>query len=107
MSETKRTALETWTMEVVNAVLPEGTSEQQQRLACAIMQGRAKECRSLSAMFKMSNPTNPIVDEVCRHMIERETKLEQIALKWAEPAGWPPPEGVTAEAAKEKLVQLQ
>lgn len=101
-----RTALETWTMEAVNAVLPEGTDEQKQRLAILMIQGRAKECRTIATELQFKNPTNQVAQAIALYLIDREHALERVGMKWAEK--WPPEDGaVESEIQGERLVRLQ
>jgi len=98
-----KTAIEQWTIEAINAVLPDGTPEQQQRLACVIIQARAKEARTLATELTMKNQGNPAVQAIALHLIDREHKLEAIGLKWAE--CWPPAES-KVEAEDSRIVRV-
>lgn len=102
-----RTAIEQWTMEAINAVLPDGTPEQKQALACVMIQGRAKELRTVATDLQLRNAGNQTVQAIALKLIDREHKLERIGLKWAAPRGWPPGEGSTSELEPTGLVSLQ
>lgn len=102
------TAIQTMTMEMVEAVFPDGTPEQKQRLAIVIAQARAKECRAIAAEIMMKSLQNPVLQtnaalQAARTWIdERSGKFEELGLEWAK--AWPP-DPKAAEAVGEEETQ--
>ncbi len=106
MSDAKHTALETWIIGAVEAGFPEGTLEQKLRLGIVILQSRSQELRNYSTMMIRDNPRNVSVVQMSRLMIDREHRLEEIALRWAG-GSWPPEAGSTRDTKGEPMVTLQ
>lgn len=102
----QHTALETWVIGAVEAGFPEGTTADKLRLGILLIQSRAQEQRNYSTMLMYQNPRNTIILEVARLMIDREHRLEEIALRWAE-GSWPPEPGSTKDTQGQPLVTLQ
>ncbi len=104
-SKQQHTALETWIIGAVEAGMPEGTIEQKLRIGILLLQSRAQEQRNFSTMLMMNNPRNMSIREVYQIMVDREHRLEEIALKWAN-GSWPPEAGSTKDTVGEPLVRL-
>ncbi len=96
------TALEQFTMELVEAVAPDCDETLKQRLAIAVIQARAKEAAHLGTELLLKAGMNQLLVGVGRHLIDRGHKLEKLGLDWA--STWPPDPKASAEAGDDSMM---
>lgn len=91
------TAMEQWLLETSREILKSDQEAQrtvittlEQRVACALLQARAKECRHQAGEIELKNPGNSTLRAMAAYLRERSHKLEEMAMAMV--GNWPPKE---------------
>lgn len=89
------TAYEEWLTNIVAVLLNnDGRFSAEVRAAVMLTQARALECRHLAAELIMKSGgaapgTRVMAQAIAAQCTERSHKLEQLAMRFAQPDGWP------------------
>lgn len=88
------TALETWLQQMVAVIAGNPADDAAdptlaQRVAVALVQARALECRHLAGELLIGGAGNPVALQIAQACTDRSRKLEAIGMQLAQPEGWP------------------